>query len=40
MRALGIGDLVVEHGDPEQILADLELDAASIARAARALLAR
>jgi 1-deoxy-D-xylulose-5-phosphate synthase len=40
MRALGIGDVVVEHGDPEQVLADLELDAAGIERAARALLAR
>jgi 1-deoxy-D-xylulose-5-phosphate synthase len=40
MRALGIDDVVVEHGDPEQLLADLGLDAAGIEHAARELLAR
>ena len=40
MRALGVADQVIEHGDPEQVLADLGLDPNGIAQAARALLAR
>jgi len=40
MRALGVGDHVVEHGSPNEVLADLGLDAAGIARAARELLGR
>ena len=37
-RALGVRDSVVEHGSPEDVLADLGLDAVGIERAARELL--
>ncbi|MGL4512865.1 MAG: 1-deoxy-D-xylulose-5-phosphate synthase [Lacipirellulaceae bacterium] len=37
LRRLGIGDHYVEHGDREELLADLGIDAAGIARACRAL---
>jgi 1-deoxy-D-xylulose-5-phosphate synthase len=40
MRALGIADRLVEHGTPNGVLAELELDTAGIERAARALLGR
>jgi 1-deoxy-D-xylulose-5-phosphate synthase len=32
---LGMPDAFVEHGDPQQLLADCGLDAAGIARAVR-----
>ena len=40
MRAIGVADEVIEHGDPDQVLADLGLDAAGIERAALALCGR
>jgi len=39
-RCLAIPDQIVEHGDPDAIRAELGLDAAGIARAARELLGR
>jgi 1-deoxy-D-xylulose-5-phosphate synthase len=40
MRALGVGDRVIEHGNPEAQLRELGLDASGIAAAARGLLRR
>jgi 1-deoxy-D-xylulose-5-phosphate synthase len=40
MVRLGVGDHVVEHGDPDAVLAQLGIDAAGIERQARELLAR
>jgi 1-deoxy-D-xylulose-5-phosphate synthase len=40
VRILGVGDEVIEHGKPAEILASLGLDAAGIERAARELLGR
>ncbi len=40
VRVLGVPDQVIEHGSPGEILAELGLDAAGIARAARELLGR
>jgi 1-deoxy-D-xylulose-5-phosphate synthase len=40
VRCLAIPDRVVEHGDPDAIRAEIGLDAAGIARAARELLGR
>jgi len=37
IRRLGVPDRFVEHGDREELLADLGLDAAGIARACRQL---
>jgi 1-deoxy-D-xylulose-5-phosphate synthase len=37
---LGLPDAFVEHGDPQQLLADCGLDAAGIVRAVRARLER
>ncbi len=39
-RALGVRDAVIEHGSPDDVLADLGLDSAGIERAARELLAQ
>jgi 1-deoxy-D-xylulose-5-phosphate synthase len=38
VRTLAVRDEVIEHGSPDEIIADLGLDAAGIARAARDLL--
>ena len=38
VRALGVRDAVIEHGSPDDVLADLGLDAVGIERAARELL--
>ena len=38
VRTLAVRDEVIEHGSPDEILADLGLDAAGIARATRDLL--
>jgi 1-deoxy-D-xylulose-5-phosphate synthase len=40
VRVLGVPDRVIEHGSPGEILAELGLDAAGIAAAARELLGR
>jgi 1-deoxy-D-xylulose-5-phosphate synthase len=40
VRAIGVPDRIVEHGDPDEVLAELGLDVAGIERAARELLAR
>ena len=40
VRVLAVADRVIEHGSPAEILAELGLDAAGIARGARELLGR